>query len=314
MATLDETINEIEEQTKKDLAELEKFTIGGPVKIVGGNIYNETPEEGFKNPRECDFFTWACKTVIPENVKVSSKTWYMHGDFPYNCRIGKSSGVITGELYVLNDQRRFRGGKKLPKMLYSGSNWKEATGRPDGESFTFEFNVELVYTYTEETKEESSSGSGSSKSSGSKSSGGSSSSSGGSTTSAPKTVRTGPIKHIITMSRSYNVDNYVIAKAYLQAKEQTTNFATPIPSMGGATSVTNQMDFLFQNHYWVLAELKPFTQVHPGPWPNCEYQDGEELPPEEERLDVILSRKVGYKEENIDIPNMKWDDEVPRKE
>lgn len=267
MAKIKRTLEECEALKQHYISLLGNYPVNDTyVVITGGNITNQNISYGASNPHELQKFMWQVKyTEVPGQGTIKHIAWCLTGDYPFDLEI-TSSGTIQGTIWMLNEQPWISDILPKEKMKYDGSNW-DRIGRPAGNSYTCNFYVSRVYEYTPPAPTTSNGSTNSDNSSGNRSIGNNSTSSGSGTDTTPKPViyKTSPILHSITLVRSYTIDNYVIAKAYVSEIENVVELSNP----PGAIKV-NKMNFNIGNKYYGLEEFDELLRVHPGPWPNLE--------------------------------------------
>lgn len=266
MAKIKRTLEECEALKQKYISLLGNYPVNDTyVVITGGNITNQNTSYGVSNPHELQKYMWQVNyREVPGQGTIKHIAWSLTGDYPLDLEI-TSSGVIQGTIWMLNDQPSVTDIVPKEKMKYDGSNW-DRIGRPAGNLYTFNFYVSRVYEYTPPAPTTSNgNSSNNSSSSGSKLT--NSNTSTGGTGNLPKPIiyKTSPILHTIKLIRSYTIDNYVIAKAYVSAIENVVELSNP----PGAIKV-NKMNFNIGNKYYGLEEFDELLRVHPGPWPNLD--------------------------------------------
>lgn len=239
------------EELKKEYEEFIKpYPINDSyVTIIGGKITNENTSAGSTNPHECHAYTWQVKFENhPADGAIEHVRWCLTGDYPFDLVIDDPTGLIHGNIWILNEQPWFQDLIPKEKIKYDGSNWNKI-GRPAGMYYDCNFYVTRVYKYIP-----SSGGSGSGRSKRESGSGG----------GQPITYRTSPILHTLRLIRSHTIDNYIIAKLYVSEIENVVELDNP----PGAVKI-NKMNFNIGNKYYGLEEFDQLLEDHPGPWPEC---------------------------------------------
>ena len=222
------------------------------VVITGGNIINQNTSAGSTNPHECHMYKWQVKyKEVTNGGKIEHVKWCLTGDYPFDLRIEDPSGIISGQIWILNEQPWITDIIPKEKIKYDGSNWTHI-GRPAGTTFDCNFYVSRVYKYYPATGGTGGSG------------GKPPTRESGSTTPKPVIYKTPPVLHTLRLIKSHTIDGYILAKLYVSEKENVIQLTKP----PGATKV-NKMNFNIGTKYYGLEEFDELLKVHPGPWPDC---------------------------------------------
>ncbi len=115
-----------------------------------GELINET-QGGYNPPFELSTFTHQVKFTPPSNFESFVK-WELLGDIPLHLSINEQTGLISGNLELLSKQPSAANAVyEYQLMLEDGSNWRHLGILKNGQTFTFNFQVRLTYTITQDT-------------------------------------------------------------------------------------------------------------------------------------------------------------------
>lgn len=187
-----------------------------------GTLVNESTRST-PNPRELgEFISQVTHTTTSEITLIE---WKLTGlEVPVGLSIS-DKGLISGIMDIFDNQTAIKNNTTPEVTDVSGQNWM-SNGRYRGSSYTFNFQIELVYEYelvatVSEDAEE------------------------GSEPPTPKIVRDVVSSDVnITMVRNYDVDNYVFVKKYLEAGHK----------------------LIYDNEEYNISSIGDYLNKHPGPF------------------------------------------------